>query len=155
MKKDYEEKINSIEAAMKSGTGERVTPGEINKLRTELFKMNNFGPNLRSVTVITSGIIFVYFFLFRDIFNQMEVKKQEAAQVSKVMIPPVPGSFWEKTYEAGRSIYRKMFQGNGVKNESDEVFDDKLNNNEDKKGGNKKKRKGGNKKAGKNKKKKV
>ena len=60
MKKDYEEKINSIEAAMNSGSGERVTPGEINKLRTELFKMDNFGSNLRSVTV-TPGIV-VYFF---------------------------------------------------------------------------------------------
>ena len=47
MKRDYEEKINSIEDAMKSGTAERVTPGEINKLRNELFKMDNFGSNLR------------------------------------------------------------------------------------------------------------
>ena len=58
MKKDYEEKINSIEVAMRSGTGERVTPGEINKLRTELFKMENFGANLRSATV-TSRIVLV------------------------------------------------------------------------------------------------
>ena len=73
----------------------------------------------------------------------MEVKKQEAAQVSKVVIPPVAGSWLER-------IYRKMFQVNGEKN------DDKLNNNkEDKKDGNKKKRKGGNKKGGKGKKKKV
>ena len=49
MKKDYEEKIKSIEAAMKSGTKERVTPEEINKLRNELFRMKNFGPNLRRV----------------------------------------------------------------------------------------------------------
>ena len=53
MKKDYEEKIKSIEAAMKSGTKERVTPEEINKLRNELFRMKNFGPNLRLVTIIT------------------------------------------------------------------------------------------------------
>ena len=49
MKKDYEEKINSIEAAMRSGSGRRVNPGEINTLRTELFKMKNFGPNLRLI----------------------------------------------------------------------------------------------------------
>ena len=68
------------------------------------------------------------------------------------MIPPVAGSWLERIYKAGR----KMFQGNGEKNESEEVLDDKLNNNkEDKKDGNKKKRKGGNKKAGKGKKKKV
>ena len=58
MKKDYEEKINSIEAAMRSGTGQRVTPEEINKLRSELFKMKNFGSNLRSVNV-TPGIVFL------------------------------------------------------------------------------------------------
>ena len=52
MKKDYEEKIKSIEDAMKSGSKEPVTPEEINKLRNELFRMKNFGPNLRLVTII-------------------------------------------------------------------------------------------------------
>ena len=52
MKKDYEEKIKSIEDAMKSGTEEPVTAEEINKLRNRLFQMKNFGPNLRLVTII-------------------------------------------------------------------------------------------------------
>ena len=52
MKKDYEEKIKSIEDAMKSGTGQQqVTPEEINKLRNELFQMKNFGPQLRLVRI--------------------------------------------------------------------------------------------------------
>ena len=67
MKKDYEEKINSIENAMKSGTGERVTPGEINKLRTELFKMENFGPNLRSV-IVTSRLVFIFVIFYPGTF---------------------------------------------------------------------------------------
>ena len=49
MKSDYEEKITTIEAAMRSGTEERVTAEEIGKLQTELFKMKNFGTNLRSI----------------------------------------------------------------------------------------------------------
>ena len=53
MKNDYEEKIKSIEDAMKSGSKEPVTPEEINKLQNELFRMKNFGPNLRLVTIIT------------------------------------------------------------------------------------------------------
>ena len=52
MKKDYEEKIKSIEDAMKSGTEEPVTAEEINKLRNRLFQMKNFGRNLRLVTII-------------------------------------------------------------------------------------------------------
>ena len=55
MKKDYEEKIHSIEDAMKSGTEEQVTPEEINKLRNELFQMKNFGPNLRLVIIKTNN----------------------------------------------------------------------------------------------------
>ena len=49
MTKDYEEKIKSIEDAMKSGTKDPVTPEEINKLRNDLFRMKNFGPDLRLV----------------------------------------------------------------------------------------------------------
>ena len=55
MKKDYEEKIHSIEDAMNSGTEEQVTPEEINKLRNELFRMKNFGPNLRLVIIKTNN----------------------------------------------------------------------------------------------------
>ena len=55
MKKDYEEKIHSIEDAMNSGTEEQVTPEEINKLRNELFQMKNFGPNLRLVIIKTNN----------------------------------------------------------------------------------------------------
>ena len=78
------------------------------------------------------------------------MRKQEAAQVSKVMIPPIYGSLMQRTYEAGKFIYRRIFQGNGEKDESDEVFDEKFNNNEDKK-----KREGGKKNGGKGKKMKV
>ena len=58
MTKDYEEKIKSIEDAMKSGTKDPVTPEEINKLRNDLFRMKNFGPDLRLVqsTIITINI---------------------------------------------------------------------------------------------------
>ena len=44
-----EEKRKPKRAESKSSTKERVTAEEIVKLQTELFKMKNFGTNLRSI----------------------------------------------------------------------------------------------------------
>ena len=55
--KEHTEEVNQIlnanrgekKTKSKSSTKERVTAEEIVKLQTELFKMKNFGTNLRSI----------------------------------------------------------------------------------------------------------
>ena len=131
MKKDYEEKIKSIEDAMKSGTEEPVTAEEINKLRNGLFEMKNFGPNLRPVEIITIILTkkFYNFSIFRNIFDQIEQSKQEAARGSHVLIRPTATSWKQRASKAFNNFWQhnfimKYITGHQEEGEEEEDNDD-------------------------------